>query len=849
MGKQRRRSRVTRPEAPQPEGLPPVAGHLDVHRWLTRAWFAPALFALIALLYFWEFPLSDKVIHGQDVGADYHKGKAPILEKLKDLEPSAWDPRMGGYPISEEIRHKFFPTYLIELFTTKQRAIGWRYLLAAFGAGWGMFLYLRQIGVGRPAALWGGLAFLSAPTFLTFPFAGQYAKMTVIALFPFLCLCLERGMDGGRKASGWWALMAVLIALGVFSPHLQMLQYALLGLGLYFIYKVILQYRAGMARADQVQRIVLFAIAAALGLGLGAEGAFPAYLHAKTQSKRAAIQDEMGRSEAQQMMHAQSWSLHPEEMASLVIPEFSGYHDPLNGQNHYWGRNPMKLNSEYFGILALLMGIVALPWARRRLLILFLALLFFVVAAYTLGGHTPVHWLAYHLIPGGKVLRAIGQSAFLFAFPAVVLATITLQGVLEGSRDERQELSRRVLLVGGVLTGIALITALAPVAVLEAWAMVMWSEIPETNRQLMITNAGWVGRGAFLVACVAGAGTALLSLRLKDRLGVAPVVLGLAALTLIDTWRIDRLFLRYEDPARWTDFRKANPRTVEFLRGQPGKFRLFPLPSYGFLSDHSFHLDGADIVSAFNNYTLRRYDRLLQELRPVEQLYQAKFGPRRQELPYTDEQLLGAIQPLLNLVNARYIVTPRPVELKAPGFPEVFASEGVRLYGNPGALPWFQLIPHAEVIEEEPQILQILRGGQVDLTTTVILEEAPPISLPGPDTDRSGDLLSPLQYDYHDGIIRLRIRAAGPRMLVVSDNYHPNWQATVDGIAVDILRANYVWRAVPISPGEHDVEFTYHSTPVTLARTVSGGCLLVLLAWGGSALWRRRSAAQEPSTG
>ncbi|SVE01988.1 uncharacterized protein METZ01_LOCUS454842, partial [marine metagenome] len=249
-----------------------------------------------------------------------------------------------------------------------------------------------------------------------------------------------------------------------------------------------------------VQRIVLFAIAAALGLGLGAEGAFPAYLHVKTHSKRAAIQDEMGRSEAQQMMHAQSWSLHPEEMASLVIPEFSGYHDPLNGQNHYWGRNPMKLNSEYFGILALLMGIVALPWARRRLLILFLALLFVVVAAYTLGGHTPVHWLAYHLIPGGKVLRAIGQSAFLFAFPAVVLATITLQCVLEGSRDERQELSRRVLLVGGVLTGIALITALAPVAVLEVWAMVMWSEIPETNRQLMITNAGWVGRGAFLVA-------------------------------------------------------------------------------------------------------------------------------------------------------------------------------------------------------------------------------------------------------------------------------------------------------------------------------------------------------------
>jgi hypothetical protein len=846
MGKQRRRKRAATPEPP-PEGTRIEGGRaLDAPRWLTRAWFAPTLFACIALLYFWEFPLSDKVIYGRDVGADFHKGKAPVLEKLKDLEPSAWDPRMGGYPISEEIRHKFFPTYLIELFTTKQRAIGWRYLLAVFGAGWGMFLYLRQIGVGRPAAVWGGLAFLSAPTFLTFPFAGQYAKMTVIALFPFLCLSLERGMDGGRRASGWWVLMAVLIALGVFSPHLQMLQYALLGIGMYFIYKVVVLYRQGMARADLLQRIGLFALVAVLGLGLGAEGAFPAYLHVKTQSKRAAIQDEMGRSEAEQLVHARSWSLHPEEMASLVIPEFGGFDDPTNDQHHYWGRNPMKLNSEYFGILALLMGIVALPWARRRPLILFLALLFAVVAAFTLGGHTPVHWLAYHLIPGGKVLRAIGQAAFLFAFPAVVLAAITLQGVLEGAPGERQELSRRVLLVGGVLTGIALVTALAPATVLEAWTAILWSDIPESNRRIMLASASWLGRGAFLVACVAGAGTALLTLRLKKRLGVAPVVLGLVALTLIDTWRIDRLFLRYENPARWTDFRRANPRTVEFLRRQPGKFRLFPLPSYGFLSDHRFHLNGADIVSAFNNYTLRRYDRLLQELRPVEQLYQAKFGGR--QVPHDDDQMLGAIQPLLNLVNARYIVTPRPVELKAEGFPEVFAAEGVRLYENPGALPWFQLIAHAVVMEDERQILQTLRDGQVDLATTVILEQVPPLSLPGLGADRSHDSVSPRKYDYHHGIIRVSSRAAGPRMLVVSDNYHPNWQATVDGNPVDIVRANYVWRAVPIPPGDHEVEFTYHSAPVAWARTVSGGCLLMLLAWGGCALWRRRLTPQESST-
>ncbi|HJP31280.1 MAG TPA: YfhO family protein [Candidatus Latescibacteria bacterium] len=845
MGKQRRRNRAPAPELATGEPGTSVGRGADITSWVSRPWFAPVLFALVALVYFWEFPLSDQIIRGEDVGTDFHKGKAPVLEKLKDLVPSAWDPRMGGYPISEEIRHKFFPTYLIELFTTKQRATGWRYLLVVFGAGWGMSLYLRQIGVGRAASLWGGMAYLSAPMFLSFPFAGQYAKMTVIALFPFLCLCLERGMDGGRRAASWWILLAVLIALGVFSPHLQMLQYALLGLGLYCLYKVVSQFREGMPKPRLLERIVLFSLVATLGLGLGAEGVLPAFLHVKTQSKRAAIQDDLGRSEAQQLAHARSWSLHPEEMASLVVPEFAGFLDPKSGQNHYWGRNPMKLNSEYFGILALILGVVAVPWARRRPLILFLVLFSVTAAAYTLGEHTPVHWLAYHLLPGGKVLRAIGQAAFLFAFPAIALAAIALHGVLDGPEAQRRELSRRVLRVGGFFTGLALIAALAPGVVLEAWTAVLWSDIPDANRQAMLAGAGWAGRGAFLVACVAGGGTALLVLRLKNRLGVAPVVLGLIALTLVDTWRIDRLFLRYEDPARWTDFRHTNPSTVEFLRRQPGRFRLFPLPGYGFLSDPRFHLEGADIVTAFNNYTLRRYDRLLQELRPVEHIYTSKL--RGQQVSWSDDQLLVAIQPLLNLVNARYIVTPRPMELTADAFPEVSASEGVRLYSNPGALPWFQLLSHAVVMEEEGEILQFLRDGRLDLREVVVLEGPPQISLPGPEADRSGDSVTPVEYDYHDGVIRVKTQATGARMLVVSDNYHPNWEATIDGDAVEIVRANYVWRAVPVPAGEHDVEFTYHSAPVAIARVISGGSLLILLVWGGTILWRRRSGPSPVS--
>ncbi|MBT5718610.1 MAG: hypothetical protein HOI69_03610, partial [Gammaproteobacteria bacterium] len=137
----------------------------------------------------------------------------------------------------------------------------------------------------------------------------------------------------------------------------------------------------------------------------GAEGLFPSYLYTKTESKRAAGEDGQGKSAEEQLAFAQSWSLHPEEIGSLLVPEFGGFDD------YYWGRNGFKHNSEYFGVLVLLLALVAVPEMRGRPLALFMGGLFVLVLAYALGGHTPVHWLGYHLLPGGKVLRTVGIGA------------------------------------------------------------------------------------------------------------------------------------------------------------------------------------------------------------------------------------------------------------------------------------------------------------------------------------------------------------------------------------------------------------------------------------------------------
>ena len=185
------------------------------------------------------------------------------------------------------------------------------------------------------------------------------------------------------------------------------------------------------------------------------------------------------------------------------------------------------------------------------------------------------------------------------------------------------------------------------------------------------------------------------------------MVAGLAALTLFDTWRIDRLFLKYENPAQYRDIRAENPRTREFLASGGGQFRVLPLPDYNVLRRPGFHLYGVGLATGFHDFTPRRYDRLLRELAPVEHLLGAKYYEGR-SIPASDAELLERVHPLLNLLNVRYIAAPGGIDLESERFPQAFAAENFRLYQNHDALPWFYLAPKYQVVEDEERIVALL---------------------------------------------------------------------------------------------------------------------------------------------
>jgi hypothetical protein len=80
--------------------------------------------------------------------------------------------------------------------------------------------------------------------------------------------------------------------------------------------------------------------------------------------------------------------------------------------------------------------------------------------------------------------------------------------------------------------------------------------------------------------------------------------------------------------------------------------------------------------------------------------------------------------------------------------------------------------------------------------------------------------------------VRLRVTTGRPAWLIRSAKYDPAWQATVDAAATPLRRANFLFQAVHVPAGTHDVAFSYR--PGARNLYVAAGArlaLLLMLAW------------------
>ena len=339
---------------------------------------APAVFAVFTLVYFAGFVFSDRVMVGIDQGDRY----------WLTSDPGDWAVAMGGCPAWARIGWDWSPTRPLSWLTTWHRYLGWRSVISVWVFACGVFVAARCLGMKR-GAWFAGVCAVYCPALLSFILPGHEAKMLAIAGFPW-------GIAGLRKGGIWALLIPACVAWQVYAPHPQIAYLSLLALALLW-----LLWR-GWTIAYTWQ-------AAVLAVLLALPGTLGSYVYLRDTRVGA------------DLAYSQGWSLHLGEVLALLWPGAVGYLD------NYAGENGGKWNTEYFGIIVIVLAVVAV--ARNKGRTWHLALLALLALAFCLGSHTPVHGLLWYLVPGMKGLRAPGMAAFLFVVPALLLAGYAVDGV------------------------------------------------------------------------------------------------------------------------------------------------------------------------------------------------------------------------------------------------------------------------------------------------------------------------------------------------------------------------------------------------------------------------------------
>jgi hypothetical protein len=155
----------------------------------------------------------------------------------------------------------------------------------------------------------------------------------------------------------------------------------------------------------------------------------------------------------------------------------------------------------------------------------------------------------------------------------------------------------------------------------------------------------------------------------------------------------------------------------------------------------------------------------------------------------------------------------------------------IKLYKNRSPLPRAWLVKDHKIMDSIA-ILSKMMNKDFRPDREGLLEEEPPHPIPlsqrGEGKERRVEFISET-----NNRLLLQATAEENSLLVLSDTYYPGWKAFVDGKKTKIYRADYAFRAIPLSAGPHRVEFVYDPLSFKLGAlfTFLGiiGCAVIYL--------------------
>lgn len=791
---------------------PPARGWAGAPRALTTGW-AAVLLALLVVVFFHEVALQGRTFVSPDAVAPagfvrmgeqslYHERVYPLWNPYVFLGMPSF--ASGSY--NPLIYPPDWPLALIAK-VVPLPDMTWMLLYYALGA-LGLFLLAREWGARAEGALIGAAAFVFAPNLVAVGSHGHGSQLVDSAYLPVMLWLAARWMRRGKLSDLAW--LALAGGFQLLRGHVQICFYTWLAVALY----TVVEWAAGLRRPGAIASLSLraAAIAGAAGLAFGISGFYslPLRDYARWSIRGGTEGGGVG------MAYATQWSMAPYELPSMVVPGWAGF-----GGQTYWGGMPFTdYPNAYLGMVAVLLLLPAFVAPPRegasgpRVFALLLGLFAILVS---FGSHFPLYAFLYEHLPLFNKFRIPVMVVLLLQLAAALGTAWGASAALEppAAREKRGAIDR-VLQVAGGLLALGVLAALAGRAALRG-AYVSFATGVNAAFPPGLADAAFGGFASDLARVSAlgllALGTVWLCRRGKVPAGGATAVL--LALLLIELWPVSGRVMKPvigEVAARSVDLGRDD--VVEFLerQGNAGTFRILPLEEF-----QSNRFAGFGIASVGGYHAAKP------------RLFQDFFDARLQQDPVW-----------LRLLNVRYIVTQRPLEGVPPYLRLVHQGSGA-VYENLVALPRAMVVGAWSVASPAKAILDSVSAGTRDAAAFTWLEKDP--GIPQSDVTGAGATIA----SYRLNQVEVDVETVAPALLRVSDLWYPDWTATVDGARAEVLKADYLLRAVAVPAGRHRVTFRFASPAVRTGLLLSLGSLVVVLGLLAADLLKRRRAAAAPA--
>jgi hypothetical protein len=713
-----------------------------------------------------------------------------------------WNPLNGlGAPLAANYQSALFypPTWLVLIagwvggITWLAWAHGLLIVLHLMWAGWGMKSLTAYLGVSQIPQLICGLAYglcgymVARGGFLTMVQAASWIPWILLAASQIACpikITPPNGIKPQIRSVVW---LSLAFSGQWLSGHAQLAWYTILFCCAWLFYGGLLN--GGLKTL--IKTIGLTLVAGIIAFLVSSIQLIPT-IEYFIQSQRSSAID---------FQTALSYSFWPWRLITFLSPNFFG--NP--GLGNYWGYANYWEDAIYLGILPLFFAIYFLfqheknieekYWGKikpvRRFAIISIGITFLLA----LGWNTPVFPWLFQNIPTFGIFN--GPTRWMII---VEVCLILLAGFGAESWIQR-----------GILHGKLINLSLTAVIAAMAGAIGVGFFFKEINQSFVfsIISTG-IFLSGYLILAKFKPETSRLNLWRIVIVGWFTLDLLWAGLFLnpaIDT----RLYEIEESPNSLTSRKHADIYYWDSLQENAQRFnRFFQFKDIRATEDIynllATYLPNTNMIS--NVATLNNFDPIVP----------ARYTDFMMELNNSSE-----------VERNRYLSLASVDEISSVAPTNIHEISWIRI----NTLPEVRLVPCSEFTKTPDNALNWLRKAiqENNFETRIILEsdekpkEACKLNLT---TDTSTLITSNLD----NGLVIDINGNSLNQWLFVARSWYPGWEARVDGIKSEILRADYMFMAIKVSPGNHRIELTYSPLSFQIGRYLSIFGLLFLIITG-----------------